>query len=293
MPPRDIRATFLDFAMLEPAPIRTLDARGLPLKLGGRTLVMGVINMTPDSFSDGGLYADAGAAVRAGLRMIEEGADIVDVGGESTRPGYVAVDTGEELKRALPVIAGLVEKTDIPVSIDTYKAAVAEAALKQGARMVNDVWGLQRDPDMARVVAASGAAVVLMHNRERAEPNIDILDDIRVFFANSLARARAAGIREDRIVLDPGIGFGKTLEQNLAVLARLDELHEIGFPILIGTSRKSFIGRLSPSEPRERLPGTLAANVFAVLGRVAILRVHDVAAHVQALRVAEAIRGAH
>jgi len=279
--------------MLEPAPIRTLDARGLPLKLGGRTLVMGVINMTPDSFSDGGLYADAGAAVRAGLRMIEEGADIVDVGGESTRPGYVAVDAGEELQRAVPVIAELVRQTDIPVSIDTYKAIVAEAALEQGARMVNDVWGLQRDPDMARVVAASGAAVVLMHNRERAEPNIDILDDIRVFFANSLARARAAGIREDRIVLDPGIGFGKTLEQNLLILARLDELHELGFPILLGTSRKSFIGRLSPSEPRERLPGTLAANVFAVLGRVAILRVHDVAANVQALRVAEAIRGAH
>ncbi len=279
--------------MLEPAPIRTLDARGLPLKLGGRTLVMGVINMTPDSFSDGGLYADAGAAVRAGLRMIEEGADIVDVGGELTRPGHVAVDAGEELKRALPVIAGLVEKTEIPVSIDTYKASVAEAALKAGARMVNDVWGLQRDPDMARVVAAAGAAVVIMHNRERAEPNIDILDDIRVFFANSLARARAAGIRDDRIVLDPGIGFGKTLEQNLLILARLDELHELGFPILLGTSRKSFIGRLSPSEPRERLPGTLAANIFAVLGRVAILRVHDVAAHVQALRVAEAIRGAH
>ena len=279
--------------MLEPAPIRTLDARGLPLKLGGRTLVMGVINMTPDSFSDGGLYADAGAAVRAGLRMIEEGADIVDVGGESTRPGYVAVDAGEETQRALPVIAGLVQKTDIPVSVDTYKASVAEASLKQGARMINDVWGLQRDPDMAHVVAASGAAVVLMHNRERVEPNIDILDDIRVFFANSLARARTAGIREDRIVLDPGIGFGKTLEQNLAVLARLDELHELGFPLLLGTSRKSFIGRLSPSEPRERLPGTLAANVFAVLGRVAILRVHDVAAHVQALRVAEAIRGAH
>jgi len=279
--------------MLEPAPIRTLDARGLPLKLGGRTLVMGIINMTPDSFSDGGLYADAGAAVRAGLHMIEEGADIVDVGGESTRPGYVAVDAGEELKRALPVIAGLVQQTDIPVSIDTYKAAVAKAALEQGARMVNDIWGLQRDPDMAGVVAAAGAAVVLMHNRGRVEPAIDILDDIRVFFANSLARARAAGIREDRIVLDPGIGFGKTLEQNLSVLARLDELHEIGFPILLGTSRKSFIGRLSPSEPRERLPGTLAANVFAVLGRVAILRVHDVAAHVQALRVAEAIRGAH
>ena len=279
--------------MLEPAPIRTLDARGLPLKLGGRTLVMGVINMTPDSFSDGGLYADAGAAVRAGLRMIEDGADIVDVGGESTRPGYVAVDAGEETQRALPVVAGLVQKTDIPVSVDTYKSAVAEAALKQGARMINDVWGLQRDPDMARVVAASGAAVVLMHNRERVEPNIDILDDIRVFFANSLARARTAGIRDDRIVLDPGIGFGKTLEQNLAVLARLDELHDLGFPLLLGTSRKSFIGRLSPSEPRERLPGTLAANVFAVLGRVAILRVHDVAAHVQALRVAEAIRGAH
>ncbi len=233
------------------------------------------------------------AAVRAGLRMIEEGADIVDVGGELTRPGYVAVDAGEEARRVLPVIAGLVAKTEIPVSVDTYKASVAEAALKQGARMVNDVWGLQRDPDMARVVAEAGAAVILMHNRERVEPNIDIMEDMRVFFANSLARARAAGIRDDRIVLDPGIGFGKTLEQNLAILARLDELHELGFPILLGTSRKSFIGRLSPSEPRERLPGTLAANTIAVLGRVAILRVHDVAAHVQALRVAEAIRGAH
>jgi dihydropteroate synthase len=206
--------------------------------------------------------------------------------------GLVAVDTGEELKRALPVIAGLVQQTDIPVSIDTYKAAVAEAALKAGARMVNDIWGLQRDPDMARVVAAAGAAVVLMHNRERAEPNIDILDDIRVFFANSLARAHAAGIRDDRIVLDPGIGFGKTLEQNLSVLSRLDELHELGFPILLGLPEKLH-RPASPSEPRERLPGTLAANVFAGLGRVAILRVHDVAAHVQALRVAEAIRGAH
>jgi dihydropteroate synthase len=279
--------------MLEPAAARTLDARGISLRLGERTLVMGVINVTPDSFSDGGVYPDANAAVRAGLRLIEEGADIVDVGGESTRPGHTPVDAEEELRRALPVVHGLARANAVPISIDTYKARVAQAALLAGARMVNDVWGLQRDADMARVAAAHEAAVVIMHNRETVEPAIDILDDVRAFFDRSLERAKRAGIRDDRIVLDPGIGFGKTLEQNLQLLARLDELHELGYPLLLGTSRKSFIGRLSPSAPRERLPGTLAANVLAVQSRIAILRVHDVAEHIQALRVAEAIRGAH
>jgi dihydropteroate synthase len=169
---------------------------------------------------------------------------------------------------------------------------VAERALAAGAHIVNDVWGLARDRDMAAVAAASGAAVVIMHNREAADPAIDIFADIRAFFARALDRAAAAGIRSDRIVLDPGIGFGKTFEQNLTVLARLGELCELGYPLLIGTSRKSFIGRLAPSEPRERLPGTLASNVLGVLAGAAIVRVHDVAAHVQALRVIDAIRGA-
>jgi dihydropteroate synthase len=278
--------------MLEPTRGRILDARGLPLRLGERTLVMGVINVTPDSFSDGGIYRSSQAAIDAGLGMIAEGADIVDVGGESTRPGYVPVTADEELRRALPVVAGLVRASKIPISIDTYKARVAEAALAEGARIVNDVWGL-RDPDMAPVVAAHEAALIIMHNREAADPNIDIFQDMRSYFERSLARARGARIRDDRIVLDPGIGFGKTLEQNLQILARVEDLREFGFPILLGTSRKSFIGRLFPSEPRERLPGTIAANALAVQSGVDIIRVHDVAAHVQALRVAEAIRGAH
>jgi dihydropteroate synthase len=278
--------------MLEPNRGRTIDARGLPLRIGERTLVMGVVNVTPDSFSDGGIYASPQAAIAAGLRMVDEGADIVDVGGESTRPGYVPVDAEEELRRAIPVVAGLARATRTPISIDTYKARVAEAALAEGARMVNDVWGL-RDPAMAGVVAQHQAALIVMHNRTAADPGIDIFEDLRAYFERSLARARQAGIRQDRIVLDPGIGFGKTLEQNLQILARLDELRAFGFPLLIGTSRKSFIGRLFPSEPRERLPGTIASNALAVHAGVDIIRVHDVAAHVQALRVTEAIRGAH
>jgi dihydropteroate synthase len=279
--------------MLEPSPARALDARGLQLRTGERTLVMGVVNVTPDSFSDGGIYPSPAAAIEAGMRMVAEGADIVDVGGESTRPGYRPVDAQEELRRVMPVIVGLVQATRTPISIDTYKAVVAQAALDKGARMVNDVWGLQGDPDMARVVAAHGAAIVVMHNRDTVDPAIDIIDDVRAFFTRSLDRAKRAGIRDDRIVLDPGIGFGKSLEQNLQVLARLHELRDFGHPLLLGTSRKSFIGRLFPSEPRERLPGTIASNALAVLSGVDIIRVHDVAAHVQALRVAEAIRGAH
>jgi dihydropteroate synthase len=278
--------------MLEPNRGRTLDARGMPLRIGERTLVMGVINVTPDSFSDGGIYPSPQAAIDAGLRMIAEGADIVDVGGESTRPGYAPVAAEEELRRAIPVVAGLTRATQTPISIDTYKARVAAAALAEGARMVNDVWGL-RDPDMAGVVAQHQAALIIMHNRAAADPSIDIFDDMRGYFERALARARAANIRDDRIVLDPGIGFGKTLGQNLQILARLEELRAFGYPLLIGTSRKSFIGRLFPSEPRERLPGTIASNALAVYAGVDIIRVHDVAAHVQALRVAEAIRGAH
>jgi dihydropteroate synthase len=268
-----------------------IDCAGRILKLD-RPLVMGIVNVTPDSFSDGGLLADPEAAVAAGLRMVTEGADIVDIGGESTRPGHVPVAAEEEIDRVLPVIARLAARTPAPISIDTSKSAVAERALAAGAHIVNDVWGLARDRDMAAVAAAAGAAVVIMHNREAADPAIDIFADIRAFFARALDRAAAAGIRSDRIVLDPGIGFGKTFEQNLTVLARLGELCELGYPLLIGTSRKSFIGRLAPSEPRERLPGTLAANVLGVLAGVAIVRVHDVAAHVQALRVIDAIRGA-
>lgn len=278
--------------MLDALKSRALDARGHKLPIGGRTLIMGIVNVTPDSFSDGGRYPTAEAAIAAGLQLVGEGADIVDVGGESTRPGHQPVDAETELARVLPVIAGLAARTAAPISVDTSKAAVAEAAFKAGACIVNDVWGLARDPRMPAVVAAHDAAVVIMHNREKVDPACDIVAELSTFFANSLDRAAAAGIRPDRIVLDPGIGFSKTLEQNLTVLARLEIFGALGFPILIGVSRKSFIARLSPSEAHDRLPGTVAANVAGVFAGAAIVRVHDVAAHRQALRIAEAIRGA-
>ena len=278
--------------MLDAPKLRALDARGRKLPVGGRTLIMGILNVTPDSFSDGGSYPTAHAALTAGLEFAAEGADIVDVGGESTRPGHEPVDAETELARVLPVIAGLAAGIKAPISVDTSKAAVAEAALKAGACIVNDVWGLAQDPDMAGVVAAHNAAAVIMHNREKVDPGLDILAELSTFFARALDRATAAGIRPDRIVLDPGIGFGKTLEQNLIILARLGTFCALGFPVLIGASRKSFIAKLSPSEPRNRLPGTIAANVVAAFAGAAIVRVHDVAAHVQALRIADAVRGA-
>jgi dihydropteroate synthase len=278
--------------MLDAPKVSALDARGHSLPIGGRTLIMGIVNVTPNSFSDGGLYPTAEAAVAAGLALVAEGADIVDVGGESTRPGHAPVDTETELARVLPVIKDLAARTAAPISIDTSKAAVAEAALKAGACMVNDVWGFMRDAKMAGVVAAHDAAVVIMHNRNKADPALDILVELSSFFAVALERAAHAGIRQDRIVLDPGIGFGKTLEQNLTILTRLEAFTALGFPILIGASRKSFIGRLSPSEPQDRLPGTIAADVIAALAGAAIVRVHDVAAHVQAFKITDAIRGA-
>ena len=278
--------------MLDLSPLRILDARGAALPLGKRPLVMGVINVTPDSFFEESRHPGTSDAIATALRFVAEGADIVDVGGESTRPGHVPIEAEEELSRVLPVVKELSRSISVPVSIDTYKAKVAEQALAAGAKIVNDVWGLSRDPAMAATVAAHDAAVVIMHNREKADPSLDIVEEIESFFARALERAAAAGVRNDRIVLDPGIGFGKTLEQNLAILARLEEIVGLGFPVLLGVSRKSFIGKLVPSAPGERLPATIAANIIGALAGVAIIRVHDVAAHVQALKIAEAIRGA-
>jgi dihydropteroate synthase len=278
--------------MLDIAPARTLDARGTALSLDKRALIMGVINVTPDSFFEESRHPKTPDAVATGLRLVAEGADIVDIGGESTRPGHVPVGTEEELRRVLPVVEELSRQAGVPVSIDTYKAKVAEQALAAGAKIVNDVWGLARDPEMAATVAAHDAALIIMHNREKADPSLDILDEVRRFFEEALERAATAGIRNNRIVLDPGIGFGKTLDQNLSVLARLEEITGLGFPVLLGASRKSFIGKLVPSDPGERLPATIAANIIGVLAGVSIIRVHDVAAHVQALKITEAIRSA-
>jgi dihydropteroate synthase len=258
-----------------------------------RPLVMGVLNVTPDSFSDGGRFLDPQAAIAHARRLAAEGADILDIGAESTRPygGAVSVPLDEERERLAPILPDVVA-LGVPVSIDTLKAAVAAWALVQGAAIVNDVWGLQRDADMARVVAAGGAAVIIMHNRDRADPAIDIVVDVTAFFERSLAIAARAGIARERIALDPGIGFGKTAEQSLTCIARLDQWRGFGVPLIVGASRKRFIHSVAPSEPMERLGGSLAAHLLAVENGASVIRVHDVAPTVQALAVAAAIRRA-
>jgi dihydropteroate synthase len=259
-----------------------------------RPLVMGILNVTPDSFSDGGQFFDPAVAVAHARRMAGEGADILDVGAESTRPyvGAKPVGLDDELARLSPVLPEVV-RLGLPVSIDTIKAKVAAFALERGAAILNDVWGLQRDGDMARVAAEHGVPVIVMHNRETVDPALDIMADVRAFFARSLEIAARAGIARERIVLDPGIGFGKTAEQSITMIARLSELREFGLPLLMGLSRKRFIDSVSPSKPTERIGGSIAANVLSVLGGADIVRVHDVAETVQALRVTAAIRAAH
>lgn len=273
-------------------PEKTLLACGRPIALGPRTLVMGILNITPDSFSDGGRSARPDDALANARRFAAEGADILDVGGESTRPGHTPVEAEEEWARIAPVIERLRAEITIPVSVDTSKASVASRALKAGAVIVNDVWGFARDPDMAQVVADFGAAAVVMHNRAEVDERLDIIADMLAFFERTLERADKAGVPRERLVLDPGIGFGKTFPQNLAAIRRIDELRVLGLPLLLGTSRKSLISKVIQCEPSERLPGTIASNVVGVMAGVEIVRVHDVAAHVQALRVAEAIRDA-
>jgi dihydropteroate synthase len=259
----------------------------------GRPVVMGILNVTPDSFSDGGQFIDPMTAIDHARRMAGEGADVLDVGAESTRPygGAVPVSLEEEIARLAPVLPAVVA-VGLPVSIDTIKAQVAVWALERGAHIVNDVWGLQRDPDMARVVAEHGVPVIVMHNRDAADPTIDIVTDVQVFFSRSLDIAARAGIRPDRIVLDPGVGFGKTPEQSMAVIARLDAFKSFGLPLLVGASRKRFIHSVVPSSPDQRLGGSIAAHLLAVRKGAAIVRVHDVAATVQALRVDTALAGA-
>jgi dihydropteroate synthase len=257
--------------------------------------LMGVVNVTPDSFSDGGRYLDAGAAVAHGEKLLRDGAEILDVGGESTRPGAVEVDEAEELRRVEPVVKALSGETS--VSIDTSKLAVAEAALNAGASIVNDVTALRRDPEMAALCAERGVGVVLMHmpgnpRTMQDDPTYgDVVGDVKAFLAERVEVAVAAGVAEERIWLDPGIGFGKTVEHNLELLRRLAELRGLGLPLVIGTSRKSFIGRIDGSAVDERLGGSVASSVLAVAEGADVLRVHDVAEMTQAMRVAEAILG--
>jgi dihydropteroate synthase len=251
--------------------------------------VMGVLNVTPDSFSDGGRFIAPERALAQARRMIAEGADLIDIGAESTRPyGAQPIPAEEELKRLQPVLAEVIA-LGVPVSIDSMKSAVVAYALDAGAAIANDVWGLQRDPEMAGVLAARHSPVIIMHNRDRADASLDIMQDIAGYFARSLDIADRAGISRGHIVLDPGIGFGKTPEQSMTVLARLHELAIFGLPLLVGASRKRFISSVTPSEPDQRLGGSIAAHMIAAKGGARIIRTHDVQETLQALRVAAAI----
>jgi dihydropteroate synthase len=263
----------------------------LPALLARRyPAVMGVLNITPDSFSDGGAFIAPESALAQARRMIAEGADIIDIGAESTRPygGAAPVAAEQELARLRPILTDIVA-LGVPVSIDSMKSEVAAFALEAGAAIANDVWGLQRDGGMASLVAARNVPVVVMHNRDKADPAIDIMRDISDFFDRSLDIATKAGIPTANIVLDPGIGFGKTQEQSMMVLARLGEYRKFGLPLLVGASRKRFIASVMPSEPQQRLGGSIAAHLIAAQHRARIIRAHDVAETVQALRVAAAI----
>ena len=268
-------------------------------RLAGRdaddpALIMGVINTTPDSFSDGGQFLDPAAAVAQARHMLEAGADILDIGGESTRPGAERVTEPEEIRRVLPVIEQIAEAHETLISIDTVKPGVADAAL--GAHILNDVQGLQGDPALAEVAASHDAGVVMMHNPgllgAASGTEGDPVAACVGFFEKSLEIAARAGIADDRVVLDPGIGFGKSLEQNLALIGRLGELMVLGKPLLVGTSRKSFIGRLLDRDVNQRLAATLTTNVIAAMAGAAILRVHDVAEHYDAVRMVAAVRAA-
>lgn len=259
------------------------------LDYGKRTYIMGILNVTPDSFSDGGDFDSVEKALKHAKEMVEEGADMIDIGGESTRPGHTYVDSEEEIRRVVPVIKALRKEISLPMSIDTYKADVAEEALKLGVEMVNDVWGLRRDKNMANVIAKYDAEVCIMHNQDGTEYDKDIMEAIKDFLNESIKMALDAGVKKEKIVLDPGIGFGKTFEQNLEVLRRLGELKDLGYPILLGTSRKSVIGNVLHLEPKDRVEGTVATTVLGVRDGVDIVRVHDVTENLRASKMADAI----
>ena len=274
----------------------TLALRGRTLDLGGRTHIMGVLNVTPDSFSDGGMFADPGRAVEHARAMAAQGADLIDIGGESTRPGAEPLSEEEELRRILPVIERVAAETGIPVSVDTYKANVARRALAAGASIVNDISGLRFSPDMARVAADHGAAVVIMHIKGtprdmQANPVYeDLLGEITGYLEAGIELALRAGVPRDRILVDPGIGFGKTKEHNLAIIAGLDELRVLGCPVVLGTSRKRFIGAvLDAPDPKDRVEGTAATVALGIAAGAHIVRVHDVAAMTKVARMTDAI----
>lgn len=276
--------------------IRTLKLRGRKIEVGRKTLVMGILNLTPDSFSGDGIYDDPSKSIALAMKMVEEGADMLDLGGESSRPGSEPVSAEEELKRVAPVLKGLVGKVEVPISVDTYKPEVAKEALELGANLINDITGL-RNAQMAQLVSDYNAGVVIMHMKgdpktmqESPVYENGVVNELRDYLKSQTDAARGAGIKRQSIIIDPGIGFGKTIEHNLEIIRNLKQFKKLGFPVLVGPSRKSFIGKILNNLPADqRLEGTLAAIVAASIGGADIIRVHDVKECVRAIRIADAI----
>ena len=254
----------------------------------GHTYIMGILNVTPDSFSDGGKFNQIDAALKHAEEMIRDGADVIDIGGQSTRPGYTKISDEEETGRVVPVIEAVKKEFEIPISVDTYKSGVAEAAAQAGADLINDIWGLKYDARMAEVIAKSGLACCLMHNRDNTEYR-NFMEDVKQDLRETIALAKAAGIADDKIILDPGVGFAKSYENNLEVIRRLKEFNELKYPVLLGTSRKSVIGLTLDLPAAERVEGTIVTTVMAVEAGCMFVRVHDVKENHRAIQMAEAI----
>jgi dihydropteroate synthase len=267
----------------------TMKFFGRELAFGERTLIMGILNLTPDSFSDGGDFISEDRAVEHAKAMLKDGADIIDIGGESSRPGHVRISADEELRRVMPVVKRLNRETDAILSLDTIRAEVAEEAIKNGVHIINDIWGFQGDKNMAAAAAKYGAPAILMHNQNGTEYEGDIIEEIKRFLMESAGLATEAGVKEDNIILDPGLGFGKTPEQNLLVMGRLGEIKALGYPVLLGASRKSMLGKILDIPPKERDDGTVATTVLGIVQGMDIVRVHNVLANARAAKVADAI----
>jgi len=272
--------------------IKTIHFGDHVINCGERTFIMGILNVTPDSFSDGGDFFSVENAVSRAKEMIAEGADIIDIGGESSRPGHQRITQDEELKRVIPVIQKLSEETEAILSLDTIRAEVAEEGIKAGIHILNDIWGLQQDPGMAFIAAKYKTPVILMHNKIGNDYENDIVEEIIAFFKKSIDIALNAGISENMLILDPGIGFGKTPHQNVEVMTRLDEIKKLGFPLLLAASRKSTLGLILDLPPKERVEGTLTTTVLGIAQGVDIVRVHDIKENLRAAKVADVlIRG--
>ena len=260
------------------------------LDMSGRTLIMGILNMTPDSFSDGGRYNAVDTALERACQLVQDGADIIDIGGESTRPGYEQIPAEEEIERVVPIIERLAKEVEVPISIDTYKAEVARAALKAGAHIINDIWGAKADPHMAKVAAETGAPIILMHNRQE-KPYENFIRDALNDLYESIQITKKAGVKDSQIILDPGIGFAKNLQENLLMMRNLHLIASLGYPVLLGTSRKSMIGNTLKLPVEERIEGTIASVCLGIQQGCQIMRVHDVKENARAARMMDAMLG--